>query len=221
MSTDVATIMLPLSSHDLEDLQASALSHTTIKEAGFYTETNPAEVSSILRWDRPAVELGSCLVLPFFHADGSRNGFARIKPSRPRKDINGKRIKYEQPLGVSPRVLFTPSAAAATPDVSVDLFFTEGEKKAWAIYQAGFACLGLCGIWAWQKPKSDPRELVDDLVGVQWLGRRVGIIFDTDERRNPYVNQARAELARVLTDCGAHVRLIDLPVGPRSEGAAP
>ena len=218
---DIATITLPLSSRDLEDLQASALSHTTIAEAGFYTETDPAEVSRILRWDRPAVELGSCLVLPFFHADGSRNGFARIKPSKPRTDKDDKKIKYEQPAGVSPRVLFTPSAAAAARDTSVNLFLTEGEKKAWTIYQAGFACLGLCGIWAWQKAKSDPRELVDDLAGVAWRARRVGIIFDTDDRRNPNVNHARAELARMLTDLGADVVLIDLPIGPRVERDSP
>jgi putative DNA primase/helicase len=149
---------------------------------------------------------------PLFHIDGRPNGFARVKPSKPRKSKDGKVRKYESPLGISTRVLFTPSAAAAASDVSVDLFLTEGEKKCWTIHQMGFACLGLCGIWNWQKRDSDPRELNDDLAGVEWLGRRVGIVFDTDEKRNPKVNQARAELARVLTDLGANVCLIDLPV---------
>ena len=49
----------------------------------------------------------------------------------------------------------------------------------------------------------------------------MGIIFDTDEKRNPYVNQARAELARVLTDLGAYVVLIDLPIGRRKERGSP
>jgi len=207
--------------HDTDDLRGAAWTDATIVESGAYTELDPAKVARILNWDRPAVQLGPCLVFPFFHADGTPNGFARIKPSHPRTSEGGKQIKYEQPLGVSPHVLFTPSAAAATSDVSVDLFFTEGEKKAWAIYQAGFACLGLCGIWAWQEPKSDPRELVDDLADVEWQGRRVGIVFDTDERRNPNVNHARAELARVLTDLGADIVLIDLPLGPRAERESP
>ena len=199
----------------LDDLRRSAWNDTTVAESQVYTETDPAAVSRILGWEKPAVKLGACLVIPFFHADGSRNGFARIKPSRPRTDKDGKKIKYEQPRGVSPRVLFTSSAAAVAQDASVDLILTEGEKKAWAIHQVGFAALGLCGIWAWMKGKSDPRELVDDLAGVEWAGRRVGIIFDTDQKRNPNVNQARAELARVLTDLGAVVFLIDLPIGPR------
>ena len=163
-----------LSQHDIDDLRRSGWTDETTVVSKVYTENDSAKVSQILHWDRPAVQLGPCLVFPFFHADGTPNGFARIKPSHPRTDNNGKRIKYEQPLGVSPHVLLTPSAAAATSDVSVHLFFTEGEKKAWAIYQAGFACLGLCGIWAWQEPKSDPRELVDDLADVEWQGRRVG-----------------------------------------------
>jgi hypothetical protein len=210
-----------LSQHDTDDLRRSAWTDATIVESGAHTELDPAEVARILNWDRPAEQLGPCLVFPFFHADGTPNGFARIKPSKPRTDKEGKKIKYESPLRISPRILFTPSAAAATSDVSVDLFFTEGEKKAWAIHQSGFACLGLCGIWAWQKPKSDPRELVDDLAGVVWRGRRVGIIFDTDEKRNPNVNQARAELARVLTELGADVVLFDLPLDPRAERDSP
>ena len=206
--------------HDTDDLRGSAWTDATIVESGAYTELDPAKVARILNWDRPAVQLGPCLVFPFVHADGTPNGFARIKPSKPRTDKEGKKIKYESPLGISPRVLFTPSAAAAATDTSIDLFLTEGEKKAWAIHQSGSACLGLCGIWAWQKPKSDPRELVDDLAGVVWRGRRVGIIFDTDDRRNPNVNHARAELARVLTDLGTDVRLIDLPVGPRESSSS-
>ena len=210
-----------LSQHDIDDVRGSGWTDATVAESGVYTETDPAAVSRILHWDRPAVQLGPCLVFPFFHADGTPNGFARIKPSKPRTDKEGKTIKYESPLRISPRVLFTPSAVAAASDTSVDLFFTEGEKKAWAIHQVGFPCLGLCGIWAWQKPKSDPRELIADLAGVVWQGRRVGIIFDTDERRNPNVNHARAELARVLTSLGAYVVLIDLPIGRRKEGGLP
>ena len=209
--------MTVLHASHLEDLRRSGLNDATIKLAGFYTETDPAEISHILKWDRPAVELGPSLVLPFFHIDGHRNGFARIKPSNPRKNAG----KYEQPAGLSPRALFTPSASSAAQDASVPLHIVEGEKKAWVMYQTGLAAVAICGVWAWQKKESDPRELIDDLATVKWQGRLVSIQFDTDPRRNPNVNHAAAELARVLTDIGALVHFVRFPVGPRGDDGLP
>ena len=213
--------MLYLSPYDTEDLRRSGWNDATIEQAEVYTEKDPAAVARILHWTRPAKELGPCLVLPYFHSDGHRNGFARIKPSRPRIGDGGRKIKYEQPRGVSPLPLFTPLAVEAREKPAVPVAVTEGEKKGWAINQAGLACIALPGIWSWQKPKSDPRELVDDLAAVDWKCRPIPILFDTDPKRNPDVNQARAELARVLADLGAVVHLIDLPVGPRGQDGVP
>ncbi|MCG2684363.1 MAG: DUF3854 domain-containing protein [Planctomycetales bacterium] len=214
------TLLLP---HHRTHLHLSGLSDASIADAGFYSETDPAAVMRLLRWQRPAVELGACLILPFFHGDGSRNGFARIRPDRPRADGDGV-VKYEQPRGVSPRVYFPPAAAAAIADVTQALGITEGEKKSLAATQVGCPCVGLCGVWSWQKPGSKTngdRELIADLAAIQWRGRAVWLCFDTDEKRNPNVNFARAELARVLTDLGARVVFVDLPHGPRDADGLP
>jgi len=205
------TLLLP---EHLADLRRSGLTDATIRQAGFYSETDPAEISRILHWDRPASELGPCLVLPFFRLDGTRNGFARVKPSKQRANAG----KYEQPKCVACRVLFTVSASEATRTPRQLLVVTEGEKKAWAAHQAGVHCIGLCGVWNWTVGQSDPRELIADLAGIDWAGRLVVIVFDTDERSNPHVTQARAELARVLTEHGAIVCLVDLPIIRGADG---
>jgi len=147
------------------------------------------------------------LVIPFRNLDGSLDTFSRVKPDRPRwKD--GKPVKYEQPQGKSPKAYFTWQAIEAARTPGAMLAITEGEKKSLAVSQAGCPCIGLCGIWSWPKPKKDTpedsdRQLIADLAGIAWAGRIVLIIFDTDSRRNPDVNHAAAELARVLCNLGA------------------
>ena len=205
-------VMDHLDQVDLEDLRRSGLTDATIREAKFRTENDAAEISRILNWDKPATQLNGGLIIPFLYVDGHWNGFARVKPHCPRTDGKGKAFKYEQPRGVPSHALFTPLTVAYASDPSIDIVILEGEKKAWRTHQAGFACIGLCGVWAWQKPKSEPRALIEELSSIDWAGRRVPICFDTDENRNPNVNHARAELARVLTDLGAKVYLIDFPL---------
>jgi hypothetical protein len=56
--------------------------------------------------------------------------------------------------------------------------------------------------------------LIADLARINWLNRVVLIIFDTDSDHNPDVARAAAELARVLTELGAVVHIVELPLGP-------
>jgi integrase len=84
----------------LADLRRSGLTDATIRAAGLYTERDPQRVSALLGWDRPATALGPCLVFPYAHPDGSRNGYARLKPSRPRTDKRaGKRERTREKFG--------------------------------------------------------------------------------------------------------------------------
>jgi hypothetical protein len=170
-------------------------------------------VARILRWDRPARDIGPCLIIPFRQLDGTFNGFCRVKPDRPRteeRDGKIRHIKYEQPRGKSSKAYFTLAAIEAIKSKGTLLGFTEGEKKALAISQAGIPCIGLTGIWNWQRPRvavagtpKGERKLIEDLAAIDWAGRIVPIIFDTDSDRNPDVDFAAAELARVLSELGA------------------
>ncbi|RIK74929.1 MAG: hypothetical protein DCC68_22165 [Planctomycetota bacterium] len=59
------------------------------------------------------------------------------------------------------------------------------------------------------------------LAAIPWRGRKVRIVFDFDPRRNPQVNHAQAELARIFESLGAIVTLIELPPGPPSADGRP
>jgi hypothetical protein len=199
----------------------SGLLPDVVAAAGIYRETDSAKIAKILNWSRPAADLGSCIVIPFLQRDGSKNCFARVRPDNPRTDDKGKKVKYEQPRGAAPRAYFPSAAIKAFNTPRVIIAITEGEKKALAIAQAGVACIGLTGIWAWQKSGEKDkdgakleRELIDDLAGIDWKDRWVPVIFDTDPRRNPSVNLAAAELTRILETHGAKTIIITLPLGP-------
>ncbi|MFH1919713.1 MAG: DUF3854 domain-containing protein [Planctomycetota bacterium] len=201
----------------------SGLSIETIQAAGYRSTTDAKEVACLLNWKRPASGLGPFLVIPFRHHDGTRNGFARVRPDNPRSDGDGGIVKYEQPKSKGSRAYFPVGVIPLLADPVAPLGFTEGEIKADCSTQAGCPCVGLPGVWAWQKPRpkdskkqpQGPRVLIDDLAAIPWKDRLVWITFDTDPRHNPSVNHARAELARVLTEHGAIVVFVDLPPGPR------
>ena len=114
--------------------------------------------------------MGPCLAFPFTGADGTpltwlrRDAegreevlpFVRLKPDKPRTR-NGKPVKYESPLGSANRLYLPPGVGPALADPATELLIVEGEKKALAGTQDGFATLGLSGVWNWsvKRPK-DP-----------------------------------------------------------------
>jgi hypothetical protein len=208
----------------LADLRRSGLSDETIARCRFYSVNDDRSAERILQ-AKPPPGLVPALAIPFAGPGGYLNGYARLKPDNPRLDEHGKPVKYESPRGVSNRAYFPPDTLPVLADPGVPLVVTEGEKKAAAADQAGFACIGLVGVWGWQKKrpiapdgtKAPERELIDDLVAVAWEGRPVVIAYDSDLAEKYDVQLAAWELASVLRERGADVRLARLPAGP--EGA--
>jgi hypothetical protein len=217
--------LMTLLSHHLDDLRRSGLSEATIFESGVYSESDPSRLAKLLNWKRPATNIGAGLVFPFLDVrTGGLNCFARVKPDKPRLDGG----KYEQPRGAPIRA-YIPRGALHAINSLEPIGFTEGEKKSLAATQCGLPCIGLTGVWGWQKPRKKnaggkpigDRELIDDLAVINWAGRRVWICFDFDPRRNPSVNQAAAELVRVLSGLGAIAVIIRLPAGGRDARDVP
>jgi putative DNA primase/helicase len=216
MTTAAANGVPVLERQHLEDLHASGLSDEQISLCGFYSEKSPSRVSELLRWKSPATKLGPCLVIPFAGPDGKPTDYARVKPSRPRKDAVGKPVKYESPAHRPNRAYFPPATRAALGDLSVPLLLTEGEKKSAKADQEGFPCVGLVGVWGWQKKREDksgPRELIEDLAAVAWEGREVYLVFDSDLASKPDVQRAEYRLAEALRAKGASVKAVRLPAG--------
>jgi len=206
----------------LADLDKSGLSEDEARAAGLYSGTDPAEVGRLLNWHGPAKQLGPCLVFSFLSRDGRPNGYCRVKPDNPRAK-KGKPVKYESPLGQPNLLYFPPGTETAISDLTAELIVTEGEKKALAAAKHGFACVGLVGVYGWQKKRdrdpsgrsTGPRVLIDDMASIPWDSRRVYIAFDSDAAANPDVQRAERALAESLLEFGADVRIVRLPVGPR------
>src|SRR5262249_33513101 len=127
------------------------------------------------------------------------------------------------------RAYFPPGTIAALKDPSAPLVITEGEKKSAKADQEGFPCIGLSGVYGWQKrrptdsagKKYGERELIDDLAAITWEDRPVVIVFDSDAATNEDVLWAEWHLAQALIARGALVRVVRLPQGPAGEDGKP
>jgi hypothetical protein len=214
----------------LADLRKSGLSDDQIVACGFYTETDPHKISDIIGTHlstKTVNQFGACLVIPYPDANGAPSGFARLKPDRPRKDRkkDGKVVKYEGPAGKPNRAYIPRCTRAKLADPTVHVLFVEGEKKCAAADQHGFACIGLSGVWAWQakRPRNDegrgtgPRELIPELAAVNWKGRAVTVMFDSDIAEKEQIQWAEWHLCEVLRAAGALVRVARLPNGAGGE----
>lgn len=210
----------------LADLRKSGLSDDQIVACGFYSETDPHKIIDILGEHLSAKtvnQFGACLVIPYPDADGAPSGFARLKPDRPRKDRkkDGKCIKYEGPAGKPNRAYIPRCTRAKLADPTVPVLFVEGEKKCAAADQHGFACIGLPGVWSWQQKRrkdeqgrgTGPRQLLPELAAVNWTGRTVTVMFDSDIAEKEAVQWAEWHLCEALRAAGAVVRVARLPNG--------
>jgi P4 family phage/plasmid primase-like protien len=226
-ATDLVARLTP---RHLADLRRSGLSDKQIASCGFHSLQTAPAVQKILNWKYYDGSLGDCLCIPFLSADGKPTGYCRLKPDSPRKSkSDGKIVKYESPKGMANRAYIPPGTWAALRDSSAPLVITEGEKKAAAADQHGFACVGLVGVYGWQKKRAKDnrgkpfgdRELIDDLASVPLQGRIVYLCFDSDVATNPNVWRAEWHLAEALSCNGAIVKVICLPAGEPGPNGKP
>jgi putative DNA primase/helicase len=139
-----------------------------------------------------------------FSYPGTDHWRIKVFPSIQKKD---KSIaKYLQGKGAPNRLYFLPGVdlQANTP-----IWITEGEKKALKMTQEGFPCIGLGGVWSWRSGGKGYQRgygrTLPDLDLVNWLDRKVTIVFDSDAWINMNVTQAEMALAKELQSRGARV----------------
>jgi AAA domain/Domain of unknown function (DUF3854) len=201
-----------VSEDHLQSLFASGLTRETIGAARIRS-VSAEEARRILGQD-----CGPGILFPY---QGTRRQdgreFERIKPDHPRVREDGKSAKYLSPtrkLNPDGNRLYVPATLSPTilADPSSRLIITEGEKKTLAAIQAGFSALGLAGVWAWRKRDDDDQsQPIDDLIRVQWRGRCVFIIFDSDAAVNKNVQAAERAFKHDLERRGARVYVVRLP----------
>ena len=194
----------------LTDLRKSGLTDETIGAAGIYSESDHQKLAALLNrrsWPR---DYGPGLVFPF-HDETGAVVLTRIKPDHP--PIKREKLaKYLQPSGVPVRVYVPVEINGALQDVERVLLVTEGEKKALAGVQAGFATIGLTGVDCWHIKKSS--ALIPDLERIAWAGRPVFLAFDSDAVTNENIQTNERLLAATLQARGATVKIVRLPPGP-------
>ena len=154
---------------------------------------------------------GPGFVIPYHDIHAEPTGFFRY---RYLVDVRsrGKLVRYTQPPGSPVRAYYPPMVdwAAIAQHREEDILITEGELKAAAACKLGYPTVGLGGVWSWrQGPKLI--HLFDD---IQWAGRKVHLIFDSDAMNNLQVLQAEQALAKVLSAAGALVRIVRIPAIP-------
>lgn len=224
-----------LSPETLKDLEASGLTNGVVSSSGIKDEVTDEAVGTLLR-DKYHVK---GYVLPYHGLDRRPLNFYRVKVlsslngAKPPKYLQPK--AYGNHLYVAPSLHeILPTWAA---DTTLPLYITEGEKKALAGIQAGIPTLAVGGVYSWRthihtidrgmlrvedKPSSrvvhlDDRgekayrsEVAPELDGIEWSGRRVYLLFDSDASLNEEVQRAAFEFANYLDDRGAVTRQISL-----------
>ena len=191
-----------------EMLAASGISVEHARARGYRSQDTKAQLRDL------GITRAGCLVpgllIPQRRRDGSVWGH-QYRPDNPRMR-NGKVAKYETPTGQRSGIDVPPGLADRLGDPTVDLWVTEGVKKADSAVVAGLTCIALPGVWAWRGTnRAGGKTAVADWHDVALNGRIVVLCFDSDVTVKPPVHHALTELARYLESKGAEIRYCHLP----------
>jgi putative DNA primase/helicase len=150
------------------------------------------------------------LLIPSRRVDGSIWGF-QYRPDEPRERA-GKVVKYETPTSQRNGIDVPPGVGDRLGDPAVELWVTEGVKKADAAAVKGLACVALPGVWSWRGSNpSGGKTAVADWHDIALNDRKIVLAFDSDVAVKPAVRQALDQLSRYLTSKGALVQYCHLP----------
>ncbi len=209
---------MALAPSHLADLHKSGLSDETISQSQIES-VRPCDINREIGFDIPG--LVSVYRIPFppdfkycryklFYAPGQElYGDGRKKP------------KYVQRRGMANH-LYIPSVLWETgifQDSQQPLWITEGEKKSLKATQEKISTISICGLWNWKQPGDGTDKLIPDFDLVEWQGRTVYIVPDSDwllpgkggKLKN--LHQAVFRLCWRIEERGAKPLILELPGG--------
>jgi hypothetical protein len=155
------------------------------------------------------------LKIPYFDIDGKETSFYRIRyleqPTGFAAQVAKPQRYAQEPKSLN-EVYLPPSIpwADIAQRPTEDILITEGELKAACAAKMGYSCLALGGVSVWSSAKRQI-PLLEPLPQIDWRGRTVTIIFDSDAATNPNVARAEIALAKALLAQGAIPKLATLP----------
>src|SRR5690242_14572800 len=147
------------------------------------------------------------LFLPTWTLAGVQRG-GLLKPDAPRWR-DGKPVKYEQMQDGQSLLDIHPDARPLLRDASVPLYFTEGKKKADALWSRGLPCVSLDGVYQFLHGKL----VVPDFDDIALAHRRVRAVFDSDVTRKAAVADALFRFCHAVYRRNATVEIVYLPEG--------
>ena len=181
----------------------SIAQRTTLREYGFSAEQCRAVPGLLIPQYGPAGE----------------NGRYIFKPDVPvvkfDKRKNKERItKYLNPKDAGIRLDCPPRCRPHLGNPKIDLWITEGTKKADAGASHGLCIIALNGVWGFKgKNEFGGITILADLDHIAWNGRTLNIVFDNDVMVKPEVRHALERLVEILKRKGAIVNCVYLPHG--------
>ena len=140
-----------------------------------------------------------------------------------------EKAKYLSPPGRGNILYFPPQTDAAdlVENAELPIVIVEGEKKCLAMRRLSlengekFLPIGIAGVWSFRGvvgkandakgARRDVKGIIPDFDRIQWAGRSVGIIFDSNVHANESVSAARDALRRELKRRKAKVYYVNLP----------
>lgn len=190
-----------------------ASSGLTIKDA----ETLGMSIAQPSTMQKRNLPEGWAIEMPYFDPKKIKSDFKRyryLEDNRSEKQIRtgDKPLRYVQEAGTINEVYLPPNIdwEDVINNPSIRVVITEGELKAAAMCKLGVYCVALGGVWCF-KSAAHKLAVIPTLSAFDWRERVVTIIFDSDMQVNPDVQAAANELAIILSDAGAHVRIGSLP----------
>jgi hypothetical protein len=192
--------LLPYHRHELE--VGSSIAPAVIA-ARPYRSVTTAEALDLGFADYQA---GPGLAAQLWTTAGRRGNWI-LKRDQPRLKDNGQPQKYENPETSLGHLDIHPDAYPLLRDPSVRLWFTEGHKKADALWSRGEACISLTGVYMFMRGKL----ILPDFDDIALEGRSTYVCFDSDVRTKPDVALARLRLCEALRRRKAIVNIVTLP----------
>lgn len=125
-----------------------------------------------------------------------------------------KKYKYLSSRGSGCAAYFPPNADWPTilGDITQTIIITEGELKSAKTTKEGYPTIGLGGVYSFGN-KEHGTTFLKELDYINWIRRRVIIIFDSDIINNENIVAALNKLAAELVDRGALVYTVIIPMG--------
>ncbi|MCA1713291.1 MAG: DUF3854 domain-containing protein [Actinobacteria bacterium] len=197
-----------------ELLRASAIPVSVANERAYTTVDTKARLTELGFSSQQTSVPG--LLIPLLDMVGNTIGF-QYRPDQPR-ERGGKTVKYETPPGQANHLDVPPGVGALLGDPAVDLWITEGTRKADAAAALGLACVSLSGVWNWRGRNGQGGKVaLPDWHDVALNGRKVVLAFDSDSATNSSVAQALDALSDYLGSKGAIVQVCTLSDGGDSK----